>query len=179
MHGDRHVCGLTGERAVDHPRIGGRQLLWLIAALARVRELALIAHHRPGGVVELQIAAACIVERAHRLAVGVGHVIEETVEIGIGILVDRAAALAEMQHVGRWYRHFRHRSRAGLDEAEILDVRMAGEADAAGDAHALGLGLDAVEDDAVTDLVELGAVEPFEEIELPPRAAKLAVGGEP
>ena len=65
-----------------------------------------------------------------------------------------------------------------LDEAEIVDVRMRGEADAAGHAHALGLGLDAVEDDAVADLIELDAVEPLEEIELPPRAAQLAVGGE-
>ena len=65
-----------------------------------------------------------------------------------------------------------------LDEAEIVDVRMRGEADAAGHAHALGLGLDAVEDDAVADLIKLDAVESFEEIELPPRAAELAVGGE-
>jgi hypothetical protein len=174
---DRHVRGLAGERAIDHARTGGRQLLRLVAALARMRKLALVAHHRPGGVVELQIAAAGVVERAQRLAVGVGHVIEKSVEIGIGVLADRAAALAEMQHVGRRHGHFRHHPRVLLDEAEIVDVRMCGEADAAGHAHALGLGLDAVEDDAVADLIELDAVESLEEIELPPRAARLAVGG--
>src|SRR6185437_7974980 len=60
----------------------------------------------------------------------------------------------------------------------IVDVRMCGEADAADHAHALGLGLDAVEDDAVADLIKFDAVKPLEEIELPPGAAKLAVGGE-
>ena len=65
-----------------------------------------------------------------------------------------------------------------LEEAEMLEVRMAGEIDLADDAHALGLGLDAGELDALAGRVELDAVEPLEEIELPPGAAELAVGRE-
>jgi hypothetical protein len=55
---------------------------------------------------------------------------------------------------------------------------MAGEADLADDVGSLGLGLHAGELDAVIDLLHHHAVEAAEEIEMPPRAAELAVGGE-
>jgi hypothetical protein len=55
---------------------------------------------------------------------------------------------------------------------------MLGEANLADRAHALGLGLDAGEDDALAGRIHLDAVEAFEEVELPPRAAQLAVGRE-
>ena len=60
----------------------------------------------------------------------------------------------------------------------MLEVRMAGETDLANDPHALGLGGDACERDALAGGVELDAVEPLVEIELPPGAAELAVGRE-
>ena len=49
-------------------------------------------------------------------------------------------------------------------------------ADLAADRDGLGLGLDAVELDAVVELHQFAAIEPAEEIEVPPRAAELAVG---
>ena len=58
----------------------------------------------------------------------------------------------------------------------MLHHRMLREADLAGDADALRLGLHAVELDAVIELVELDAVEHAEEIEMPIGAAELAVG---
>ena len=60
----------------------------------------------------------------------------------------------------------------------MLQHRMVGESDLAGDAHAQGLGLDALELDAVVELVDLDAVEHAEEVEMPPRPAELAVGRE-
>ena len=53
---------------------------------------------------------------------------------------------------------------------------MAGEADLADDARALGPRLHALERDALIHHVMFGAVEPPEKIEMPPRAAELAVG---
>ena len=46
------------------------------------------------------------------------------------------------------------------------------------DLERVGLGLHAVELNAVIGLVERHAVEAAKEVEMPPRAAKLAVGGE-
>ena len=60
----------------------------------------------------------------------------------------------------------------------MLQHRVIGETDLAGDADRLCLGLHALELDAVVELVELDAVEHAEEIEMPPRAAEFAVGRE-
>ena len=53
-----------------------------------------------------------------------------------------------------------------------------GEVELARDLQALGLGLDAVELDAVVEHHALAALELPEEVEMPPGAAELAVGGE-
>ena len=68
--------------------------------------------------------------------------------------------------------------RIGLEEPEMLQHRMVGEAELAGDADALRLGLDALELDAVIELVDLDIVEHAEEVEMPPGAAELAVARE-
>ena len=60
----------------------------------------------------------------------------------------------------------------------MLQHRVVGEADLAGDADALRLGLHALKLDAVIELVDLDAIEHAEEIEMPERAAELAVGRE-
>ena len=53
-----------------------------------------------------------------------------------------------------------------------------GKVELAGDLQALGLGLHAVELDAVVEHDALAARQVPEEIEVPPGAAELAVGGE-
>ena len=60
----------------------------------------------------------------------------------------------------------------------MLHHRMLREADLAGDADALRLGLHALELDAVIELVELDAIEHAEKIEVPIGAPEFAVGGE-
>ena len=62
------------------------------------------------------------------------------------------------------------------DELEMRDHGMAGEAELAGDARALGPRLHAGKGDALVHDIALDAVETPEEIEVPPRAAELAVG---
>jgi hypothetical protein len=63
-----------------------------------------------------------------------------------------------------------------FEKFEMLQHRMAGKADLAGDLDAFGLGLHAVKLDAALGRVGRDAIEAAEEIEMPPRAAKLAVG---
>ena len=60
----------------------------------------------------------------------------------------------------------------------MLKHRMVGEPDLVLDADAAMLGLHALELNAVVELINLDAVEHAEEIEVPPRAAELAVGRE-
>ena len=59
----------------------------------------------------------------------------------------------------------------------MLQHRVAGEAELGVDLDAFGLGLHAVELDGVGG-IERDAVETAEEIEMPPRAAQFAIGGE-
>src|SRR6202034_2987963 len=131
-----------------------------------------------GGVVELQVAAADIVERAHRLAIGVAEILEVRLEVGIDLLADRRSSLAEVQHARRRNGHLGRNARVVLDELEIGDVRMRRIIDLADNPHAFGLGVDAVKLDAAGNLKKLDTVELGEEIELPPGAAAFAVGGE-
>jgi len=61
---------------------------------------------------------------------------------------------------------------------EVIEHRVAGKTDLAVNPDGFGLSLHAAELDALVSGVERHAVKPSEEIEMPPRAAKLAVGGE-
>ena len=64
-----------------------------------------------------------------------------------------------------------------LEELEMLDLRMAGEIDLAGDLERLGLGIDAVKFDR-RRADPLDSLQAPEEIEMPPGAAEFAIGGE-
>src|SRR5262249_50866273 len=78
----------------------------------------------------------------------------------------------------RWRRDgdLRGLRRMRLDEAKMLDHGMAGKADLADGACPFGARTQAGKGDALRHLVTLDAVEAPEEIEMPPRAAELAVG---
>ena len=121
MHGDRHVGRLAFERRVGHARIDRRQAVGIVAAAFRALALLGIADHRPGGVVELQIAAAGVVEGADRLAPGGGDVGEEFVIAGIGLLAHHRAALPEVKRARRRNAHFRRDVAMAFKEFEMLD----------------------------------------------------------
>ena len=178
MHGHDHVGRTAGQRQVGHARVLGGQPVGIVAALFRVRPLLRVANHRPRGVVELQVAAAGVVEGADRLLIGEPDVVEIGVDVRIDLLADGLAALAEMQGRRRRDRHLRRHLGVVLDEAEMVEMRVAGKADLADDAHALGLGLHPGKGDALAGGIELSAVELFVEIELPPGTPELAVGRE-
>ncbi len=168
MHGDRHVGRLAGKRRVGELRVALRQRIGIVAARLRLRALVRVAHHRPGGIVELQVAAAGVVEGADRRAIGRGEIVEERIERGINLLADRGAALAEMKGRRRRDRHLRRGPRVAFEKLEMLQHRMAGEADFIGDLDALGFGLHAVELNAAFGGERRDAVEALEEVEVPP-----------
>src|SRR3954470_13298256 len=178
MHGDHHVGGMAGERLVGHAGVLRGQAVRIVAALPGEFPLLRIADHRPGGVVELQVAAAGVVERSDGLLISQSAALEIAFDVGIELLVARLPALAEMQRRGRRDRHLRRHAGMALEEAEMLEVRMAGEIDLVHDAHAFGLGLDPGKGNALAGGVEFNAIEPLVEIELPPGAPELAVGRE-
>src|SRR5580700_3851384 len=82
-----------------------------------------------------------------------------------------------MECAWRRDRHLRHGSRMSFEKLEMLQHRVTGEAELAVDLDALGLGLHAMELNGVGG-VERDAVETAEEVEVPPRTAQFAVGGE-
>ena len=176
MGGDGHVGGLGFERGVDHARVDSLELIDVRHALARFAQLLLRAKIGPHCVVELQIAATGVVERLHRLLVGIAEIVEEAVEIGIDALLDAVLGEAEMQHRRRRDGHLRRDLGVGFEKLEVRQHRMVGKADLAHDAQPLRLGLHAVELDALLGLVNLDAVEHPEKVEVPPGAAELAVG---
>ena len=146
------------------------------AAILGLLHLDVGAEIGPGGVVELQIAAAGVVERLHRLAIGRRQIVEDGVVVRIELLVDRARLQPEVHHGRRRDAHLRHHLGVGLHELEVLQHRVIGEVDLAGDADALRLGLHTLKLDAVVELVDLDVVETVIEIEVPEHAAVLAVG---
>src|ERR1700678_2429344 len=105
MHGEDHVSRPAFKSGVSSARVKMRQRVGPVPALLRTHPLRPIARHRAGGVVELQITAAGIVESADRRSIGVPDIFKETVEVGINLLADRGAALAKMQSARRRYGH--------------------------------------------------------------------------
>src|SRR4029078_3604237 len=176
LHGDRHVGGLALQRRAGDLRIDRGQRIRVIAPRFRPFPLSGIAHHRPGGIVELEIAATGIVKGLDRRAPGGGEVREKLVITRIGLLAHHCAALPEMKRAGRRDRHLRRHTAFALQELEMLDMRMALEFDLAVDADCLMLGLDAVKLDPGIGRDRGDAFQAPEEIEMPPRAAEFAIG---
>ena len=169
-------AGRPSSAALVDARVELRQGIGIVATLLGMQPLARIARHRPGGVVELQIAAAGIVEGADRRAIRFADIIKETVEVRIKLFADRAAALAEVQGARRRYGHFRRHAGMRLEKLEMLNHRMAGKADLAVDLERVRFRRHAVKLNAAVSGVHFHAIETAEEIELPPGAAQFAVG---
>src|SRR5262245_14940174 len=130
--------------------------------------LARVADHRPRGIVELQIAAACVVEGRDGLAVGRGQIVEEGIELRRDRFADRLPALAEVQRAGRRNRHLRRDARVLLEETEVIDMRVTDEIDPVDDPYALRLGGDTGELDAVAGGIEFDPGKAAIEVEVPP-----------
>ena len=182
MGGDRHVRGLGGERRVDHILVDLRQVVRHRHALARGRHLGRRAQIGPDRVVELQIAAAEVVERFDGLLVDLAEIGKEAVHIRIDVLRDAVLRQPEMHDRRGRNAHFRHDlhvRRNPAQEAEVAEHRVARrKIELAGDPIAFRPRLDAAELDSVRKRDLFTARQPPKEIEVPPGAPVLAVGRE-
>ena len=176
MRRDHHVGGLAVERQIDDAGIVLLQAVGIEAPVAGLFQLGLRAQIGPGGVVELQVAAAGIVEAADRLPIGLAEILEDGVAIGILLGLDGIRLEPEMQRSRARDAHFRRDAGVCFQELEMLQHRVIGEAELAFDARGARPGLHALKLDAVIELLDLDAVEHAVEVEMPPGAAEFAVG---
>src|SRR5258708_9544848 len=100
---------------------------------------------------------------------------EKSIELGIHALVDRRLQRTAVDRRGCRYGNFRHVRRVRLHEFEMLDHRMGGKSQLAGDPHSLVARSDAGKCNAGIHDVALDAIKPPEKIEVPPGATKLTV----
>ena len=64
VHADRHAGGAPGDRRIDQSRVAAGQLVRIVSALARAFAHLFVAQVGEVGVVELQVAAAGVGQRA-------------------------------------------------------------------------------------------------------------------
>ena len=76
MHGDGHIVGNVGHRRVDEGAVELGKPFRVVATVGHLLAVFGIAQHGDKHLVELQIAAAGIGERPHRLAVGLAEIVE-------------------------------------------------------------------------------------------------------
>jgi hypothetical protein len=180
MHGHDHVLGPPRDRGVDQGGVGVRQLGRVLADAPHLLAQLGVAEIGEIHLVDLEIAAAGGSEIAHLLVIDAGEVGVELGHVGIGFLVDRAAAAAEMHVAGGGDGLFRGLLGVGFHELEVIDEDALGPRQLAVDAQArrreLDVALRGVEPrlDARRDHGDVG--EALEEIEVPEGAAELAVG---
>src|SRR3984957_1534879 len=176
MHGHRHVRRNVGHRDVDELAVEWAERFGIVAAILHLLAIFRIAQHGDEHFVELQVATAGIGESAHGFFVRLAEIVEHRVELGIDRLVDRCADRAAVQRRRRRDGYLRRTLGVRLDEFEMLDHRMAGKADLAGDLGAFVARPRRGEGDAGLHDGLLDAVETPEEIEVPPGTAEFTVG---
>jgi hypothetical protein len=125
---DFHVRGALGDGFVDELCVfAGQRREVFVALLLSGFAHVWVAQVREVGVVELDEAAAGLVEGVELFLVYAREVVEEDVEVGVCGDVDGGAAAAEVHHCGRGDADFGRRLAAvGLDgffeELEVLDL---------------------------------------------------------
>ena len=140
--------------------------------------LVRIAHHGPGGVIELQIAAARVVESADRLAPRRSDIREKLIDVRVDLLAHQRTPLPEVKGAGGRDAHFRNDPAMCLQKLEMFDLRMTDEIHLSGNLYCLVLCLDTVKLNARGGGDRFDTLEAAEEVEMPPGAAKFAVGRE-
>ena len=180
--GDGHVGGLHLKDAVDHVNIVARNLV-NVDALGGVRlALGRIAELAPACVVELQVAAAAVVERAHGVAVHFHDVVEQhaLVLVALGGAIRRLAAHArdQVQHRRRGNGQLRGVVAGNVAQrVEVGQERMVAERNLPAEHQLRALGLGALELHRPRVGVNvLHVLKRLKEVEVPHGAAELAVG---
>ena len=178
MHGDRHVGGLVLQRRVGHLRVDRRQLVGVVAARFAIRPVRADRRSSPrrcrrvadsGSRRRRRRGSPCAKRRRHRRRIRRDR--------------DRPPCSPSPGPCRKWnvdgagMHIFGVTLQCALEKLEMLDLRVAGEIDLAGDLDRLGFGVDAVKLDR-RRADPLDALQAPEKIEMPPGAAELAVGSE-
>ncbi|CDN44821.1 hypothetical protein BN871_FQ_00030 [Paenibacillus sp. P22] len=170
-----------GDCGAVHLRVELGQIIQIGACgLEPVAELR-IAQHAPGAVVELDAAAAGVVEGQDRVAVSAGYVRSQVMDRGIDGI--RAGFVLRTEQLRQQLCRRRDRlardgirARCGQQEPEVLDERMAAEGDPAGQPGRLGARFHAFEQIALRHGRFFHPVQMPHEVEMPPGPAELPVG---
>ena len=168
----RHVA----DRRVHRLRVHRGVLLRLVAELAERLLHLRVAHHRDRRVVDLQIAAAGLVEVGDLLAVGLRQIGPELVQVRIGLL-ERLAVAARVQHRRRRHAELGGALRDRFQELEMIEHVRLRAPDLARHPHQRRLLVGVLElARRRSALQRLHAAEAAQEVDVPPVAAELAVG---
>src|SRR6516164_2101815 len=127
MHRDRHVGGLSFQCRAHDGGINRRQLVRVIATRLRLLALIRIAHHGPGGVIKLQVAATRVIESADCLAPRSSDIREKLIDVRVDVLAHQRASLPEMKGAGSRNAHFRDDLAMRFQKPEMFNLLMAGE----------------------------------------------------
>src|SRR6516165_4453442 len=176
MHGDAHIGGNIGYRRVDEIAIKLCELLWIVAVTRLRLAIIRVAQHRDKDLVELEVAAAGIGKGAHRLAISGAEVGEEVIEIGVDAGAHRLTPDPAVERGRGGNGDLRHLPGMACEKLEMRDHGMTGEAELADNARPLSARAPSGKRNALVHHVAFDAVQAPEKIELPPRAAELAVG---
>ena len=183
MRRDHHVGRPLGDRVVDDAGVDFLQAVGIVAALARLLQFILRAEIGPYRVVELQIAAAGVVERLHRLAVGLAEIRDRTLRdrdrpsCEIDLRPPRKCSTAgdgivifgrDMGDVACFFRNLKWSSIGWSSGKSSLPITRMASCRVCTPANWM----------PSVGVKQLAAGQMAEKVEMPPRAAELAVGRE-
>jgi hypothetical protein len=177
--GDDHVVWLVCERLVDEVGVPVGQPIDLDTASAGLLEFGVGAQVGPCGVVELEVATSGVIKGADGVTIGLREIVEDIVAVLVGRPAHRILLEAEVHDRRCRDAHLGRRARGRLQEAVVIEHRMVTrKAHPAVDLQAVRGCLNALKLDSVIELHNLDAIETAEEVEMPPGATELAIGGQ-
>ena len=158
MQADGQIVRFAFQSLIQHPGIRFCQLVGIVAAIAHLLALFIGTQIGPDGIIELQIAAAGIIEGADGIAPGRRQIVEIVGEIRINRGIDIFTPAAEMEHARAWNGHLRLCFAADAFQiAKIFQHRMIAKRQFANDANAVCPGLHAVKLDPIVGIVAFNA----------------------
>jgi hypothetical protein len=182
VRGDLHVGRAPRDGRVDLLDVAQVLVVGVLALGGHLRPLRGVVEVREAGVVQLEVAAAEIGERAHLVGVGRGEVRPELLDVRVDALVDRRRAAAVVDHARRRDRQLRdgvggllREEAVGVGEDRLLESHLPGDGESGRGERPLALRVDHPHTDLLVGLRD--AAELVDEVHVPRRAAVLAVGG--
>src|SRR5439155_14626613 len=120
VRGDGHARGLAGDRVIDLLDVAQVHVLGVLAASGDLGALGRVVEVGQGGVVELQVGGAQLVQPPYLVGVGRGQVGPELLDVGVDLRIEHRRAAAVVHHVRRRDRLLGHgRAHLGLQVGEV------------------------------------------------------------